>query len=354
MALSLSGAWSSISGPVLALAEEMALHRAASGQPALTLRIRAAGIDAIRSEAGARHLLFTVSGRPQLVIAQMADELAGHLGPEVALTFAEDQAVRQQVILPLQSEEVLKAIVRNKVESLAPWPLAQCLWAMRASPIAGDPLHVAVDVAVVSRAAFDDLAMRLQATGATVKALSIMLTDGDELEVDLGSNDIRRVARVRAIGIAKFLGAGLIILLGLGLYSIYNSNAEAARLEQETAAAVAAFKPSGALAGESPLVSAANRLYQQRAGRLPAIAILDEVTKLLPDTVHLTMFSISGEEVMLKGQGSGVPELIGILESSPSFKAADFAAATELDQNSRADSFSLSAKLDSPDGVPVQ
>ena len=342
----LGTAWSGVSAPVLALAEELALRRAAGERPALTLRIRGGGIDAIAREGKAQQLLLTVPGRPQMVLPEVVDQLPRKLGPDVALAFAEDQAVSEQIVLPMQPDDVLKAIVRNKVESLAPWPLAQCLWGMRVASIAGDPLHVAVDVAVVSRASFDAMAATLRAAGSDVRALSVTLADGDEVEIDLGSDDIRRAARARAVTAARLLAAGLAVLVGLGLYWVYRSNAEAARLEQETAAAMAALRPSGAMAGETPLVAAANRLHQQRAARPAAIAILDEVTRLLPDSVHLTFFGLNGEELVLKGQGSGVPELIGILESSPVFNAANFAAATELDQNSKADSFSLSATIE--------
>lgn len=347
IATSLGGAWGSLSRPVMALAEELALRRAAGGRPALVLHVRGGGIDALRRDGPSQRLLFTVTGRPAQAVQLAVEQLAGQLGPDIALTLAEDQAVSQQIVLPLQPDDVLRAIVRNKVESLAPWPLAQCLWGMRVSPVADDPLHVAVDVAVVSRAMFETLSATLRAAGAEVKALFVTLADGGEVEIGLGSSDIRRAARALATR-ASWLAAAVIgLLLGAGLFSIYRIDAEAGRLEQESAAMVAALKPSGgALAGETPLVAAANRLRQQRAARPSAVAILDEVTRLLPDNVHLTFFGLSGDELVLKGQGSGVPELIGLLESSPGLQAVNFAAATELDQNSRTDSFSLSARLE--------
>lgn len=347
IATSLGGAWGSLSRPVMALAEELALRRAAGGRPDLVLHVRGGGIDALRRDGPSQRLLFTVAGRPAQAVQLAVEQLAGQLGPDIALTLAEDQAVSQQIVLPLQPDDVLRAIVRNKVESLAPWPLAQCLWGMRVSPVAGDPLHVAVDVAVVSRAMFETLSATLRAAGAEVKALFVTLADGGEVEIGLGSSDIRRAARALATR-ASWLAAAVIgLLLGAGLFSIYRIDAEAGRLEQESAAMVAALKPSGgALAGETPLVAAANRLRQQRAARPSAVAVLDEVTRLLPDNVHLTFFGLSADELVLKGQGSGVPELIGLLESSPGLQAVNFAAATELDQNSRTDSFSLSARLE--------
>jgi general secretion pathway protein L len=217
---------------------------------------------------------------------------------------------------------------------------------MRVSPIADDPGHVAVDVAVVSRALLDDLVSSLGASGSKVTAASAMLFDGEEVDIDLGSDDIRLAAEARAGTMARAVAALLVLLAGLGLFAIYRTNAETARLEQETAAAMTALRPSGALAGEPPLVAAANRLHQLRAGRLPAVAVVDDLSKLLPDNVYLTFLGLNGDEIALKGQGSGVPALVSLLESSPFFDAVNFAAATELDENSKVDSFSLSARLE--------
>jgi len=241
---------------------------------------------------------------------------------------------------------VLRAIVRNKVEGLAPGPLAQCLWGMRAAPIPGDPQHVSVEVGVVSRAMLDELALALRQSGTEVKALSVTLPSGDAVAIELGSVDLRRAARLRAVRLARAAAAVVLVLAGLGLFWIYRTSAEVARLEGETASLMAALKPGGVPAGEPPLVTAANRLYQARRERLSAVAVLEEVSKLLPDTVHLTNFVLEGDQLTIKGQGSGVPDLVQVLEASPDFQSVNFAAATELDQDSNADAFSLIATLE--------
>lgn len=346
LTLSVSGLWSALSTPVLALAEEMALRRASGEHPPTELLIRAGGIQVARVGGGSRDVILDVPGRPQAALREVVQRMPGGLGSEVALSFAEDQSVSQQVTLPQQPEDVLRAIVRNKVESLAPWPLAQCLWGMRARAIPGDPQHVSVEVAVLSRSQLDELTNVLRQAGTDVKALSVVLPAGNLIEIELGSGDVRREARLRAGRLAKMAAAVLLMLTGLGAFWVYRTSAEAARLEGDTSALMASLKPGGAPPGETPLVSAANRLYQARRERLSAVAVLEEVSKLLPDTVHLTNLTLDGDQLTIKGQGSGVPGLIQILEASPAFQSANFAAATELDQDSNADAFSLIATLE--------
>lgn len=344
--ISLASLWAAVSNPVLALAEELAVRRAAGEHPATELHIRADATELVRLGGAGREVLLEVPGRPQAALKDVTRRPEQGLPPEIALSFAPDQAISQQLVLPQQPDEVLRAIVRNKVESLAPWPLAQCLWGMRAAPIPGDPQHVAVEVAVVSRALLDDLALTLRQAGSEVKALSVMLPSGEAIGIELGSGDVRRVARQKAQQLAKAAAAVVLLLTGLGLFWVYRTSDAAARLETETASLMAAMKPGGVPAGETPLVTAANRVYQARRERLSAVAVLEEVSKLLPDTVHLTTLVLEGDQLTIKGQGSGVPGLIQILEASPDFQAVNFAAATELDQDSNADAFSLIATLE--------
>jgi len=346
MTLSFTSIWNGLRAPVLALAEEMALRRVSGEHPATVLRVRAGGIDALRMKGRAGELLVSAPGRPQQALQDIVRQLATGLGNQIELSFSADQSISQQIALPQQPVDVLRAIVRNKVESLAPWPLAQCLYGMRVSPIPGDPQHVSVDVAVVSRALMDDLAATLRLAGAEVKAISVLLPDGDSVPIELGGDEVRRKARSRAAQLAKTAAAVLALLTGLGLYWVYHTSAEASRLEDESAGLMASLKPGGAPAGETPIVSAANRLYQARRERLPVADVLNEISRLLPDSVHLLSLDLQGEQVTIKGQGTGVPGLIQILETSPAFQAVNFAAATELDQNSNADVFSLIATLE--------
>lgn len=353
--LSFSSLWQGLSRPVLALAEERALRRAAVSHPPMLLAIRSGGMDAIRIGGARREIMASAPGRPQQAVKEIVQRLAAGLGTEVALSFSQDQSVSQQLVLPQQPDDVLRAIVRNKVESLAPWPLAQCLWGMRAVPITGDSQHVAVEVAVVSRALLDELSATLRQAGAEVKVLSVELPGGGEIDIELGSGDIRREARARAARWAKGTALLALLIVGLGVFWVYRTSSEAARLEGETSSLMATLKPDGVPAGEPPVVSAANRVYQARRERLPVVAILEEVSKLLPGNVHLVNLSLDGDQLTIKGQGSGVPALIQVLEASPAFQSVNFAAATELDQNSNADAFSLIATLEKappPEAAP--
>ena len=125
------------------------------------------------------------------------------------------------------------------------------------------------------------------------------------------AGDVRRMARLRAVRMAKIAAALAVVLAGVGLFWVYRTSAEASRLEEETAGLMSSLKPGGAPAGETPLVSAANKLYQARRERLSAAAMLNEVSAVLPSTVYLVGLTLDGDQLTIKGQGSGVPDIDG-------------------------------------------
>ena len=353
--LSVAGIWKALTAPVIALVEEAALRRSSVERPALDLRVHAGGVEAVRVDGSRQEVLLAVAGRPQQALREIAPRLQPGMGPGVTLSLAADQSISQRLVLPQQPDDVLRAIVRNKVEGLAPWPLALCLWGMRSESIPGDPQHTAVTVAVVSRALLDDLSATIRQAGAEVKALSVGLPDGGQVDIELGSGDVRREARDQAMRRARLAAAAAAVLLGLGLFSIYRTNSAASQMEEDTASLLSSLRPNGAFAGETPLIAAANRLQQERRDRLSAVNVLNELSKLLPDQVHLVSLELDGDQLTIEGQGSGVPGLIQILEASPDFQGVNFAAATELDQNSNSDAFSLIATLEKappPEAAP--
>ncbi|MFM8747891.1 MAG: PilN domain-containing protein [Aestuariivirga sp.] len=345
--ISAAALWRSLRDPVLALAEELALRRGGADKPPVVFKVRSGGIDLERADASGREPAMSASGRPAEAMSAIIQRLGGKPGGDAGIEISADQAVTRQLMLPAESETVLRAITRNKVEGLAPWPLAQCLWGMRVRPAIGESRQVTIDVAIVSRALFEDLAGKLRQAGASVRTLGVELADGGRLAIDFGGEDQRRKARMKAARIAKAAAVVGLAALSYGGYEVYRSYALLSRLSAETAEAAAALRaPAGGGAAETPLVAAANSLREQRLQRPPVVALLNDVSALLPANVYLEALVLNGGKLELKGQGSGIPALIAVLESSPLLKDVNFAAATERDQDSNANAFTLNARFE--------
>lgn len=343
---SASGTWAGLTGAVNTLVAEMATMDMLVAEPAATLRVRPSGIDVLKAETPRTELLFTATGRPLEAVKSVIAKLGSGLPRDCALEFAPGLAVTDRMALPAESHEILKAIVRNKVESIAPWPLAQSVFGLRISPIPGDPAHVTADVAVVSRTLLDDLAATLAAAGTAVKAARVRTADDETLPVDFGAEEKVREAEQRARRFASGLAVIAALISVYGLFLVWQSYREMAADQERTAALMESLRNADAAKGGTPLLAAANGLHDRRRDRPAAIAVVDELSKLLPQTVWLESLALDDAKVELKGQGSDIPALIAVLEASPAFKDVNFAAATQLNAELNSDAFSIGAALE--------
>lgn len=338
---------------VRAFAAEMAARRVILRAPATTLRIRPSGIDVLRAEGARRELLLTASGAPAEALEMVFTRLGPALDKDAALEFTSGLAVVSEIVLPAESPEILGAIVRNKVEGLAPWPLAQCVYGQRIKAIPGDPAHVAVDIAVVSRTLLEQIDDGLAAHGTTVRLASVHLQDDDVVRIDFGDEEERRAAERRMIMLGAATAAVLAAVTGFGLFLAWQASSELSGYRSETAQLMERLKASAAGADETPFVAAANGLAERRRQRASAVSVLNEVSGLLPESVWLSRFALDGDKLELRGQGTDVPALIAILEASAAFSNVNFAAATQLNEELKSDAFSIGATLDpAPESGP--
>jgi len=337
--------WRDGTGAVKAFISELAAQNVLVAQPATTLRIHETGIDVLRRDAQREERLLTSAGRPQDALSQVVDTLGTGLGRDCALEIAPGLILASRMILPAETDDILRAIVRNKVESIAPWPLAQSLYGQRIEAVPGDAAHVAVDVGVVSRALLEDIAGRLAAAGTVVKAAALRLPSGESLRIDFGSEEEKRDARKRATRLATILAAVAGAAAVLGFMLVWQSSSQLAAAREETARLTASLRPDAA-GGATSLVQAANILHERRRLRPSAVAVMNELSEVLPQTVWLDSLSLDDVRIDIKGKGSDIPALIDILEQSPSFMDVNFASATQFNAESNAESFSIDAMLE--------
>lgn len=339
---------------VKAFISEIAAQNVLTVPPATTLRISPTGIDVLKKEDQRVQLALSVAGRPQEAVKGVLEKLGASLGESCALEFATGLSMMSQMILPSESDEILKAIIRNKVESIAPWPLSQSLYGQKIQPVPGDASHVSAQVGVVSRALVEDIAGQLAAAGTVVKAASLQMPDGEALRMDFGSREESREAQRVLARFGSGFAVGAALVSAIGLLLVWHSSSRLAMDRAEKATLMGSLQP-GAAGGAKSLTAAANRLHEKRRQRLPAVAVLNELSGLLPPTVWVDSLSLEDTRVEIKGQGTNVPLLIDILEQSGTFAEVNFAAATQFNAELNAEAFSIGAMLEpasEKEGVP--
>ena len=337
--------WRDGKDSVKAFIVEMTAMNLLQTQPLTHLRIRQDGVDVLRREQGGEEAVLTVAGLPQQAVGRAVEALPAGLGKDCALEISSGLIVSSRMTLPAESDEIIRAIVRNKVEGIAPWPLDQSLHGHRVTAVEGDAAHVAVDVGVVSRALLEEIVAQLSAAGVEVKATSLRLPSGESLPIEFASHAEDRDGWRSAMRLAAGVAAAAAVLSAIGLGLVWQASAQLASAREETAALTASLRP-GQSAGAASLLEAATTLRERRRQRHPAVVVVDELSAILPQNVWLDSLSLDDVRLDLKGQGSGIPAVIGILEQSPFFGDVNFASATQFNESLNAEAFSIGATVE--------
>ncbi len=265
----------------------------------------------------------------------------------VLLRAGEGRAVVTRLALPAATRDVLAQVVRNKVESLAPWPVSEVLWGYR---VAGAPQsgQIMVDVGIVSRKTAADLLNRLE--DASIKVARFEVGHGaaapEGIEIDVHGDERRQAMRRRVKTVMSILTGVAVVAGAYGSYLSYKVMADTAEVEAAITKTQALLLNKNSVGSASLQLAAANVLYSRKRETRPVLELLNTVTKLVPDGIWLSTFDLDGPVLTIAGRGTEVPAVIETLESSDAFKDVNFASATQREADAATDSFSISAAIE--------
>ncbi len=189
----------------------------------------------------------------------------------------------------------------------------------------------------------------VEASGLKVASISCAAADGKTaLPVDflqsLGDATAQREGQHRARIALPLFAAALAISAAAILISRREAALEALDKQVESARASA----SAGQSRRDTLVAAnsqSSAMRQLKTSRPAAIAIIDELTRLLPDTVYLSDLTMATDAVDLSGYARAAADVIPILERSEMFKDATLTAPVTFDTTEDKERFSLRVKL---------
>ncbi len=267
---------------------------------------------------------------------------------QIVLELSEDQVLRRTIELPLAARENLREVVSFEMDRYTPFAADEVMFDLR--PLSADPdaQTLTVDLAAVPKAS----AARQQAVAAAWGLEPDVIRLADEQ----GSNDsnagfIFRRPEARRAGFGGRLAVALWIcaaLLAAGLVALplHRQQAVLAELEahldarRSEAAAVQILRRQVAeTAGISDL------LVDRKRARPAVVALLNEITRLLPDDTWLLQIRMFDDQLTMAGYSSAASSLIPILEGSELFAEVRFEAPVTLDGRIGMERFNLSASI---------
>ena len=189
----------------------------------------------------------------------------------------------------------------------------------------------------------------VEASGLKVVSVGCAAADGkttlpvDFLQSSIASTAQREGPRRGGYAVA-LLAAALAITAAATAISRREAALETLNKQVESARASAA----AGQAQREQLIAAngqSSAMRQLKTSRPAAIAIIDELTRLLPDTVYLSDLTIGADAVDLSGYAKSAADITPILERSGMFKDALLTAPVTFDTAEDKERFSLRVKL---------
>ncbi|NKI35076.1 PilN domain-containing protein [Wenzhouxiangella sp. XN79A] len=281
--------------------------------------------------------------------------------PEVRLCLHEDDVLALPIELPAAIESNLAQALKFQIDQVSPFSPDQVYFDHRVAAHDHEHGRLQVELRMVPRETVDGLLERLRAVGVVIHRVDT-LRPGDEAEPE-GFNllpDERRPHYVHARARFNLVLAGLLVLLAglimaqsliLRERTVNRLTEDADRLRTEARQVMALQQRL-----EESLL-AANFLAEKRAAQPPAIELLAETTRLLPDDIWLQRFQLQGQEMTVQGLTNGSQRVINLLNESELLRDTEIRGNITMDPRSGKERFTTTSQVvraDGPDAAQVE
>lgn len=283
------------------------------------------------------------------LLADAADPLAGVLSPRIAdlprwLLVPAAHALRRPLMLPAAAAERLRDVVGFEIDRQTPFAADAVVYDARLVGRRG--AQVDAELVAVPRARVEPLLGAIGPLASTLAGIDVAGSDGTPLGVNVLEPARRRHRRdpMRAWNYA--LGVFALLALAAAMAQVLaNREAAAEALQREIAAKSRAAQAAAAERAELlALIEGQRFLDRARASRPSTLAIMDELTRRLPDDTYLEKLAIEDNQILLIGLSSEPSGLIARLQGSALWRAPALTGALMPDPVSRRQRFTLTAE----------
>jgi len=277
-----------------------------------------------RSEIGRVDLAAGDAAAHKIAFDALRNKAGAH---PVGICLPATQVLRKEVILPLAAAENLTQVLGFELGRQTPYTADQAYYDQRLlrEDRSGNRLHVLLGVA--PRTVVDEIMSRLTAWGVTPQAVVV----SDELEstgncLNLLPPGLRpKPSRAGYWLYAAMAGLTLALFAVLLAIPLWKKREVVIALvpilaqAQQQADAVDALKRE-----QERLLAEYNFPIEHKLATPAKVALLEEVTRILPDNTWLRELEIHGVEISMQGNTSSSAKLIGLFEQSALLENANF------------------------------
>lgn len=276
---------------------------------------------------------------------------AGGAGSLVALRLPAEKGLRKTLVLPAAAESDLRQALRHQIDRQTPFTQDEIYFDYRIGSRDADAERLTVELTVVPKTVVDP-ALRM-AEGWGLKPTIVDIA-GDDHDRGAGPRlnllaDLRRAEPRHGWALVNAaLAVFALILLGVIVYiPLDHQRVEAARAASQLAAAKA---EAGAVARQREdlerLIKEGRFLDDEKGRAISVLAILDELTRLLPDDSWVFEFNVKNGGIRMSGQAADASRLIALIDASPLFQTPAFRSPVTQDARTGLERFTLAFALE--------
>ena len=283
-----------------------------------------------------------LAARAAAVVPLLAKARARRSG--AALRLAPELALRKSLDLPIAAEENLREVLAFELDRHTPFKAEEAYFDFRVVRRDRDAQRLGVELAVAPRRLIDDALRAAEGWGVTVGAIGIAGdAPGAAAPFDLmpapesASGQGRRVL-VPVLAVCAAALAAVVVYLPLERERVL-----AEELQRRVAAARADADAAVAMREEiDHLKQGALFLIERKRQAILTVKVLDDLTRLIPDTSWVFQFQVVAGEITMAGYSASASGLIPLLEEAPEFAGAQFRSPVTQDPREGLERFQIS------------
>ncbi len=306
----------------------------------------------VEGRRGAKPVMVPLGGDPLQDRIRVQAALRRGIGRTAVIRLGPSLLMEAAVTLPMNAERALRPILLNQLDRLVPLPADEVVFAHRVTERSTANRTIGVELIVATRAAIERATGLLRAAGLDA-GTAIASGEGRGPPVTLWRARSVYVASPRQRRLRRMLEATTVALL-IGAYVTYVHRLGSYRdeLEQQVAAATKASVAARDLAARNAQTESALTLLLDRQRELDPLKLLDELTKLVPDSMWISQLTVRGRSVELVGYSPKVSDLIARIESNDIFYDPTFRSPITRSNDGKGERFDVSFSVWVEKGTP--
>jgi general secretion pathway protein L len=326
-----------------------------AGQAKVKLLPTAPRLTEVRIEID--EIIVTRSDKSQSVSIPLHDDLAGRspvslLARElngsaaVAVIIPQQDVLRPSLRMPKASNGVLRKALQFELSRLSPIPADQLYFDFEIAGHASARSDCDIKLRAVRKSTVDGAVARCRAAGALVAGIGFAgetrLADWRVFPVDRKAFVVSQARRWSLVGLCG-LAVTLFLLLLIAVY--IRGEATVANLQAQIDSARTGAVVARHLRSDIETLARAQTFLVAQKRKPMLVAILAELSRILPDDTWISEFEVNGRRVRIQGASRSASRLVGLIDGSGSFANAQFEAPLTQDQTGKSEHFDMSFQV---------